>query len=566
MKSIILLLAVSLTTLMTAGARSKEELRQLCMTATENADHRKALGYADELYRLAEADNDAFYKAYAIYYKGVSNILTGKTAEGRLQLEEADRMADNPPDDTLHLRVNNAYGIIEANRGNYDVARRYFFKSLDYVKKIRNEQMQTMVEANLAEIAYIRKDTTGLRYALDCYNRARSLGNERYTMFGAYHCANLFYMMRQPARALKYMKIAERLSAADYIDKAAIYRLRADIMSLMGNYAEAEKNLKLALAARSDAQAATVPEIYLSYARVKALQGLYSESNDLAGEGLRQADDMKAYAAMADLYAIMADNYEAMGDDQKALEAYKKYKSISDTIYNISKEHSINELSILYEIDKTEQNLVYQKQLLRQETAKTTFLLSTLLCLLGLSALLLYFYFRQKRLYKAIAQQNRDSVEREQLLREKLRGAEPAPAAAADDRQQLSDERINSIYDRVCELMEAERLYCDPDITRDKLARRLNTNRTYLSQVINARTGASYSRFINNYRIREAIRILSTDEGAAYPIKALSADLGFSSQATFYKLFQDTVGMTPSTYRKTISALPDNSPKEAEDV
>ena len=58
-------------------------------------------------------------------------------------------------------------------------------------------------------------------------------------------------------------------------------------------------------------------------------------------------------------------------------------------------------------------------------------------------------------------------------------------------------------------------------------------------------------QYINSYRIKEAIRILS-DPSDNTPLKAIAIDLGFNSMSTFYKLFQTSVGMTPSLYRKKV--------------
>ena len=83
-----------------------------------------------------------------------------------------------------------------------------------------------------------------------------------------------------------------------------------------------------------------------------------------------------------------------------------------------------------------------------------------------------------------------------------------------------------------------------------RLAAMLGTNRTYLSAVIKEKSGMNYQQFINSYRIQEAIRILSDNDSADYPLKQLWNDLGFSSSSTFYKLFQQAVGITPSVFRK----------------
>lgn len=98
--------------------------------------------------------------------------------------------------------------------------------------------------------------------------------------------------------------------------------------------------------------------------------------------------------------------------------------------------------------------------------------------------------------------------------------------------------------------MDNERLFAESQLTRERMAERLNTNRTYLTQVIKKKTGMSYLQFVNSYRINEAIRVLSDKDNSDYPLKQLWSDLGFSSPSTFYKLFQQAVGITPSVYRK----------------
>ena len=55
---------------------------------------------------------------------------------------------------------------------------------------------------------------------------------------------------------------------------------------------------------------------------------------------------------------------------------------------------------------------------------------------------------------------------------------------------------------------------------------------------------------VNSYRISEAVAILSDRSRLDYPLKQLWSDLGFSSSSTFYKLFQQSVGITPSVYRR----------------
>ena len=67
------------------------------------------------------------------------------------------------------------------------------------------------------------------------------------------------------------------------------------------------------------------------------------------------------------------------------------------------------------------------------------------------------------------------------------------------------------------------------DLTRESMAESLNTNRTYLSQIINEQTNLSFNQYVNNYRIEEAIRILS-DNNNDMPLKAVCSHIGFRSE------------------------------------
>lgn len=103
-------------------------------------------------------------------------------------------------------------------------------------------------------------------------------------------------------------------------------------------------------------------------------------------------------------------------------------------------------------------------------------------------------------------------------------------------------------------------VYTDNDITKDKVARLIGTNRTYLSRIINDHYGMTFTQFINSLRIKEAIRILSdTDDDT--PLKAISHQLGFNSMSTFYSRFAAETGMTPATYRTEARQLLDKQPE-----
>ena len=151
-------------------------------------------------------------------------------------------------------------------------------------------------------------------------------------------------------------------------------------------------------------------------------------------------------------------------------------------------------------------------------------------------------YRRKDRLYRAIVIQNREFAQREKMLMEQK--TKPAmPEGKSDD-----------IMSRFTQLMTVQKLYTDPEISVSGVAEKLDTNRTYLSRTVNECCGKSFTQVVNDYRIREAIALLS-DLERNLPLKQVASMAGFSSLSTFYSLFQNFTGMTPARYRAQLSKV-----------
>ncbi len=115
----------------------------------------------------------------------------------------------------------------------------------------------------------------------------------------------------------------------------------------------------------------------------------------------------------------------------------------------------------------------------------------------------------------------------------------------------LSPEEQKRLIAKLEKLMGTEKVFTRTDLTIDKLARRLSTNRTYLSQLINEVYGKNYPDFINMYRVNEAMRLLADPVmGSKYSIEAISREAGFNTISTFNFVFRKTIGITPSIFRK----------------
>jgi len=63
-------------------------------------------------------------------------------------------------------------------------------------------------------------------------------------------------------------------------------------------------------------------------------------------------------------------------------------------------------------------------------------------------------------------------------------------------------------------------------------------------------SGDSFTAFINEYRVREAARLLSDPANNHFTIESLGLSSGFSDRTTFYRVFKKSAGVSPSTFRR----------------
>jgi AraC-like DNA-binding protein len=96
-----------------------------------------------------------------------------------------------------------------------------------------------------------------------------------------------------------------------------------------------------------------------------------------------------------------------------------------------------------------------------------------------------------------------------------------------------------------------QKLYLQPDLTLDKLAKELGINRFYVSQVINEQLGKNFSDLINSYRVTEAKRLLTDPAKSHYSIVGVGFEAGFNSKTAFNTTFKKVTGQSPTDYRKS---------------
>lgn len=114
-----------------------------------------------------------------------------------------------------------------------------------------------------------------------------------------------------------------------------------------------------------------------------------------------------------------------------------------------------------------------------------------------------------------------------------------------------ANEWMNSWHDKLNEMLTNQRVYIEPELTLTELAKKMGTNASLLSKVINTRYGMSFNDLINKLRVEEAIRLIGETKYKNLNLLAVAFDAGFNSKSTFNRAFKKMTGKNPKHYLST---------------
>lgn len=101
--------------------------------------------------------------------------------------------------------------------------------------------------------------------------------------------------------------------------------------------------------------------------------------------------------------------------------------------------------------------------------------------------------------------------------------------------------------------MKEEKPYLESGLTVDDICRTINTNRSYLAQMIHDNFNKNFHGLINELRIKEARRLLTESKHDHISIEGIGEMAGFRNKVTFHSAFKSQIGITPSYFRKSLA-------------
>lgn len=157
-----------------------------------------------------------------------------------------------------------------------------------------------------------------------------------------------------------------------------------------------------------------------------------------------------------------------------------------------------------------------------------------------LNVILLILYIHRSKAYHRVMKLY--------LQKEKMKN-ELVEAVTYDTKASVCEQDRN-ILNQLQKVMERDKLYLNPGLDMQNLARAVGTNRSTLSHVINNYLHQNFATYLNRYRIREAIQLLSDSQYFDYKIEVIGEMCGYNNRQVFHAAFKKEMGITPTHFRK----------------
>lgn len=243
------------------------------------------------------------------------------------------------------------------------------------------------------------------------------------------------------------------------------------------------------------------------------------------------------------LYPLMSKYYLRKGDiarselytDSAAI-AEKRYQEVFNTRILLKAQQA------LFNAEKS----IREEKIAAQHRQLILSLIITGIILSGL-ILIVYMYRKKNAAYRELVRKSRQWAYNNSLSTEADSSATEWIPAKDSEVMGEDEKLIRTTHERILK----EELYKDCGLSIDSLAEKMEVTRGSISKAINT-TGKNFNQYINEYRIKEAVRLLLSTPGDQIYMEELYERVGFNSRSSFYRAFKQNTGLSPSEFRNNM--------------
>jgi len=277
-------------------------------------------------------------------------------------------------------------------------------------------------------------------------------------------------------------------------------------------------------------------------------QGLYQEATIPLIALIQSSSKEKGREKYRTIEAhrLLAESYKQLGDAHNSAILYDTYVALNEEFLE-KKDAIVNKI-----YEKDTQQLGVEIQLLKEEYLVQRkkhiylWLIGSFVILILSSLLYMYFRRRQKDKQRTIIKEG-NAPEPSFSFDKNIATIKPVAKEIV-----ISNSKIKEVLQKLDKL-ENQEYFLSIGCNLRAMAKKVKTNATYLSVIINNYKGKNFINYINDLRINYAVERLKQDKKfRSFSIKSIAEEVGYKSDYSFAKHFKSKTGLNPSDYIKTL--------------
>ncbi|KAA1247710.1 AraC family transcriptional regulator [Aquimarina sp. RZ0] len=551
--------------------KNTEDIR-LQIEALDHSKVEEIISLSNLLYKRAFDTNDAQNMIEALQHLSTANLNSGNNQLAIEYLDNASSIAEKEELRDQNIFIINLKGNHYFDIEEYDKASSAYSEALSKAEKIKNQSYISIIKTNLA---FIKLRTGDYRTAL-----TELKNSEKELLMYAHkstekrvHTGLMLFNARISEAYIKLNLLDSALYANDrglkFTKKTKIDNIHIDLLLHRGIIYKNKKKYTKALTFLNQAKSLCykandivflgkilnlIGECKLNQEEYEGSIKVLSESLEILTNKYSNSDELSR------CYKLLGQAHKKNGDLENSNYYYEQH-ILSLSKLNSKKSSASKKIRDITMADYQSEIDILENQKKKQKNRLTYSQIG--LSLFGISLVIIVFFFQKaKKKNKKKFDILLTKIEKQENIHTKITPAQKQPLTDIKNKKSESQSSELYISDQLYEQIlqglqkiESQEYYLKTECNLYNVAKKIATNTSYLSKVINSHFGKNFNTYINDLRIAYAIvRLKNDSKFRSYSIKSIAEEVGYKSADSFSKYFKIHTGLLPSFYIKELKS------------
>lgn len=544
-----------------------------------NANVDSALVYARQ---MEKSDNNE----HLAFANGVMSVLyqaKGDKKESLKRYKTAFYYLEKMPESRNKIQmlsyVYNYGGIAEWRRGDFSKALEYYQTGLKFSNQINDIKQIVKIKGNIAlvneNVGNYQLTIKNLKYLTDfvdqnegVFTKVEFLNHKSNYNLGLGSAYEGFFMKKSTKRylldsaeyyykkAINYSQNLTENKISAQLSLGNVYNWKHDFKNAEKTYYDvlflAQQNNQTGLMCTANYN---LGDIYYTTKKYDKALVFFKKSDSLASITGNKLEYLKSNYYQAKIYNILKQPDLAYKHSRIYLDNYENYEAkINEEALEVNYKQGVDDLAVeMVSIEKK-----YKSEVFLNRGLKVFYVL----LFIGIVFLLIKNIRDKNKAHKkmnALIEEFKANIEKKS--NPEFEVVEKEELVFEHEEIQLKKENVNLSIDEAKENKIVEKLlaleskleYLNADFTLPYVAKKIKTNTTYLSYVVNKRFGKSFGEYSNELKINYVINEMITNHMyRKYSTQAIAESVGFKNAVSFAKSFRKRTGVSPAQFASNI--------------